>query len=57
MTMMIVMGKKRVIAEIRTEVIQVSVEIASRLLAKQIDSADVDRLTDEVIGEIGGMRQ
>jgi F-type H+-transporting ATPase subunit b len=49
--------KKRVIAEIRTEVIQVSVEIAGRLLARQIDSADVERLTDEVIGEIGGMRQ
>ncbi len=49
--------KKRVIAEIRTEVIQVSVEIAGRLLAKQIDTADVDRITDEVISEIGGMRQ
>jgi F-type H+-transporting ATPase subunit b len=49
--------KKRVISEIRTEVIQVSVEIAGRLMARQIDSADVDRLTDEVISEIGGMRQ
>jgi len=49
--------KKRVIAEIRTEVIQVSVEIAGRLMARQIDSADVDRITDEVISEIGGMRQ
>ena len=49
--------KKRVIAEIRTEVIQVSVEIAGRLIARQIDSSDVDRLTDEVISEIGGMRQ
>jgi F-type H+-transporting ATPase subunit b len=49
--------KKKVIAEIRTEVIQISVEIAGRLIAKQIDTADVDRLTDEVISEIGGMRQ
>jgi F-type H+-transporting ATPase subunit b len=49
--------KKKVIAEIRTEVIQVSVEIAGRLMAKQVDTADVDRITDEVISEIGGMRQ
>jgi len=49
--------KKRVIAEIRTEVIGLSIEIATRLLARQIETADVDRLTDEVIGEIGGMRQ
>ncbi len=49
--------KKRVIAEIRTEVIGLSVEIAGRLLARQIDTADMDRLADEVIGEIGGMRQ
>lgn len=49
--------KKRVIAEIRIEVLRVSVEIAGRLLARQIDTADVDRITDEVISEIGGMRQ
>jgi len=49
--------KKRVIADIRSEVLQLSVEIAGRLLARQVDSSDVDRLTDEVISEIGGMRQ
>jgi len=49
--------KKRVIAEMRIEVLRVSVEIAGRLLARQIDTADVGRITDEVISEIGGMRQ
>jgi len=47
--------KKRVISEIRSDVVNLSVEIATRIIKKTITPQDAEKLTDEVIKDIGGM--
>lgn len=48
--------KKKVISEVRTEVVNLSVEIARRLLEKQIEPADAEKIADDVITRLGGVR-
>lgn len=49
--------RNRVLSEIRGEVIDLSIEIASKLLQKTIDPSDRQRITANVIDEIGGLSQ
>jgi F-type H+-transporting ATPase subunit b len=46
--------KKKVISEVRTDVINLSVEIARRLLEKSIEPRDAEKLADDVISRLGG---
>lgn len=48
--------KKKVISEVRTDVVNLSVEIARRLLEKQIEPADAEKIADDVIARLGGVR-
>jgi F-type H+-transporting ATPase subunit b len=47
--------KRKVISEIRNDVVNISVEIASRIIEKTIKPDEAAKLTDEVIKKIGGM--
>ncbi|MCP4713647.1 MAG: F0F1 ATP synthase subunit B [Deltaproteobacteria bacterium] len=47
--------KKKIVSEIRTDVINLSVEIARRLIAKSIAPDEAEKLTDDVIKQIGGI--
>lgn len=47
--------KKRVISEIRREVVNLSVDIARKIIEKAIEAKDAEKLTDEVIGKMGGV--
>lgn len=47
--------KKRVISEIRTDVVNLSVKIASQVIEKTIDPQEARKLTDDVIKQIGGL--
>ena len=48
--------KKKVITEIRREVVSLSVDIARRIIEKAVDQKEAERLADEVIGSLGSMR-
>jgi F-type H+-transporting ATPase subunit b len=48
--------KKKVITEIRRDVVNLSVDIARRLIVKAVDQKEAEKLTDDVIAKIGGMR-
>ena len=47
--------KKRVVSEIRRDVVNLSVDIARKIIEKAIETKDAERLTDEVIGKMGGV--
>lgn len=49
--------KKRVISELRNDVINLSLAIATRLIEKSLDKKAAERYADEVINQIGSMRQ
>ena len=49
--------KKRVISEVRNDVINLSVAIATRLVEKSLDRKDAEHYTDEIINRIGSMRR
>jgi F-type H+-transporting ATPase subunit b len=48
--------KKRVVSEIRSDVVNLSMEIATRIVGKTIAPAEAEKITDDVIKKIGGMR-
>ena len=48
--------KSRVISEIRSEVIDISIEIASKILRKTITSEEAEKLSDDVIKNLGDMK-
>ncbi len=47
--------RHRVLSEIRNEVVDLSMEIALKIISKTIDKADRDRITRNLVDEIGGL--
>ncbi len=47
--------KQKVISEVRTDVVNLSVEIAKRLIEKSVEKQDAEKLADDVIKKLGGV--
>jgi len=47
--------RKRIVSELRNDVINLSVQIATRIIEKKIEPEDAAKLTDEVVNQMGGM--
>lgn len=46
--------RKRIVSELRNDVINLSVQIAARIIEKKIEPEDAAKLTDDVVNEMGG---